>query len=98
MSCLATSAIHAAALSATRLNSYHLHVKVPFGEGSSGHTGGIFGDETDRLWMHRHGCVLQKAVGLPSEEYAVSLMNKPTVSFQDLTRRGALITWLLEPL
>jgi hypothetical protein len=67
----------------------HLHIHVPLGEGSSGHTGGIFGDETDRLWMrlwmHRHGCVLQKAVGLPPGEYAASLMNKPTVSHADAT-------------
>jgi hypothetical protein len=35
---------------------------VPFGEGGSGHTGGIFGDGTDRLWMHRHDCVLQDRV------------------------------------
>jgi hypothetical protein len=60
-------------------------VHIPFGEGGSGHTGGIFGDGTDRLWMHRHGCVLQKVVGRPPEEYAVSLMNKPTVSFTDTT-------------
>src|SRR5215217_7025567 len=42
---------------------------------------------TNRLWMHRHGCVLQKAVGLPLGEYAASLMHKPIVSLQDLTLR-----------
>ena len=46
----------------TPKNVGHLHVDAPFGEGGSGHTGGIFGDGTDRLWMHRHSCVLQKAV------------------------------------
>jgi SRSO17 transposase len=38
----------------------HLHVEVAFGEGGCGHTGGIFGDGTERSWMHRHGCVLQQ--------------------------------------
>jgi hypothetical protein len=40
------------------------------------------------LWMHRHGCVLQKAAldYLPGE-YAVSPRNKPTVSFTDTTHQ-----------